>query len=106
MWYAGSLVRPGEVTLPDGATVSYGYDPTTGHFLSQGPAGVNTANPVKLDRYVYAADNPTTLSDPSGQDLVRTVAADINDAEVRGATFEVGSSVALLFIRTVLYATL
>ena len=42
------------------------YDPGTGRFLSRDTWPLDYQNPVELNRYVYAAANPATWSDPSG----------------------------------------
>ncbi len=42
------------------------YDPGVGRFLSRDTWAINYANPVELNRYVYAANNPVRWSDPSG----------------------------------------
>ncbi len=44
------------------------YDPTSGRFLSRDTAGIDVSNPVKLNRYSYAQDDPVDFVDPSGQE--------------------------------------
>ena len=46
------------------------YDPTTGRFTSQDTAGIDFSNPVELNRYNYAQENPVNFTDPSGHDAV------------------------------------
>jgi len=41
------------------------YDPTLGRFISDDPE-LETTDPQELGGYAYAADNPTTSSDPTG----------------------------------------
>ncbi|WP_434795064.1 RHS repeat-associated core domain-containing protein [Streptomyces albidoflavus] len=41
------------------------YDPYTGRFLSADPI-LDLADPVQMNGYVYAENNPVTYSDPSG----------------------------------------
>jgi len=42
------------------------YDPTSGRFLSRDTASLDFSNPVELNRYSYAEENPVNLRDPSG----------------------------------------
>ncbi|MFG1892294.1 polymorphic toxin-type HINT domain-containing protein [Micromonospora sp. NPDC049051] len=42
------------------------YDPTIGRFISVDPIN-DPGNPQQLPAYTYAANNPTTYSDPSGE---------------------------------------
>ncbi|MFC4147213.1 RHS repeat-associated core domain-containing protein, partial [Micromonospora mangrovi] len=42
------------------------YDPTVGRFISVDPIN-SPGNPQQLAAYVYAANNPVTYSDPSGE---------------------------------------
>jgi RHS repeat-associated protein len=42
------------------------YQPQTGSFISTDPL-LNPYDPQDLNAYTYATDNPTTLSDPTGQ---------------------------------------
>jgi RHS repeat-associated protein len=43
------------------------YDPAQGRFLSRDPYQGNATTPAELNRYVYAANNPVNLTDPTGQ---------------------------------------
>jgi RHS repeat-associated protein len=45
------------------------YDPTLGRFISVDPL-ITPSRPATFDPYTYAADNPATLSDPSGMNTV------------------------------------
>ncbi len=48
------------------------YNPTQGRWLSPDPAGLAAAdptNPRSWNRYAYALNNPTTLTDPKGLDV-------------------------------------
>ena len=42
------------------------YDPSTGMFISPDPV-LETTSPQQLNGYTYAADNPVSQSDPTGQ---------------------------------------
>ncbi|HET9493652.1 MAG TPA: RHS repeat-associated core domain-containing protein, partial [Chloroflexia bacterium] len=42
------------------------YSPADGRFLTRDTAPVNLGNPVELNRYGYARNNPINYSDPSG----------------------------------------
>jgi|GEM_PF-5288758 len=46
------------------------YNSTQGRFLSRDMAGYNFENPLELNRYGYAAENPVAGFDPSGYDTV------------------------------------
>jgi RHS repeat-associated protein len=48
------------------------YDPSIGRFLSQDTWAYNFQNPFELNRYAYAANNPTMYTDPSGHTIVDT----------------------------------
>ncbi|MGP2438474.1 RHS repeat-associated core domain-containing protein [Streptomyces sp. JW3] len=45
------------------------YDPTTGRFISADPL-LETDKPQTLNGYTYAANNPVSFSDPSGEQLI------------------------------------
>jgi RHS repeat-associated protein len=42
------------------------YDPGLGRFLGRDPAEMELFNPRELNRYVYAANDPVNLEDPTG----------------------------------------
>lgn len=46
------------------------YDPETGRFLSIDPVEVLPADVFSFNRYAYANDNPTTYSDPFGEECI------------------------------------
>ncbi|HEV2499936.1 MAG TPA: RHS repeat-associated core domain-containing protein [Terriglobia bacterium] len=41
-------------------------DSTEGRWLTPDPLGGDITNPQSLNRYAYALNNPTTLTDPLG----------------------------------------
>ncbi len=43
------------------------YNPALGRFLSQDTYPYNFGNPIELNRYVYAANRPINLTDPTGR---------------------------------------
>jgi RHS repeat-associated protein len=43
------------------------YAPYLGRFLSQDALPFDLNNPVEINRYIYTADNPLNLADPSGR---------------------------------------
>ncbi len=43
------------------------YDPATGRFISRDPFPGSLSNPSSQHRYVYAQNNPTDVTDPSGE---------------------------------------
>src|ERR1039458_5491920 len=42
------------------------YDPSTGRFINRDPFSGSIQHPQSLNRYQYALNNPTLLTDPSG----------------------------------------
>jgi len=59
------------------------YDSAVGRFLSRDPYPVNLQDPFELNRYVYAANNPVNLLDPTG--YTAFIEATLNRALVGGA---------------------
>ncbi|MDG4811173.1 RHS repeat-associated core domain-containing protein [Micromonospora sp. WMMD1120] len=51
------------------------YDPTIGRFISVDPVN-DPGNPQQLPAYTYAANNPTTYSDPSGRIIAEYAGVD------------------------------
>ncbi len=45
------------------------YDPATGRFLSKDPVAGRTDQPVTLNRYAYAGNNPVAFTDRGGRDF-------------------------------------
>ena len=64
------------------------YDPTLGRWTQQDPLGGSLFDPSTGNRYIYANDDPTNLTDPSGQVSVACVLA------IAQAAFDVGVGVA------------
>ena len=60
------------------------YNPALGRFLSGDTYPVNLGNPVELNRYVYTANRPINLSDPSGK--VAMIDFAIRSIAIGGAT--------------------
>ena len=44
------------------------YDPTVERFITQDSVGGGRADPLSLNRYIYARDNPLGITDPTGHD--------------------------------------
>lgn len=61
----GFLGKPADTSI--GLTVigAHQYDPATARFISVDPI-TDSSSPSALGGYAYAANNPVTLSDPSG----------------------------------------
>jgi RHS repeat-associated protein len=82
------------------------YDPGSGRFLSRDTAAVGLSDPAQLDRYVYVRDDPVDAFDPSGHDALQEY-GDILEGDqpfvYGGNALEVGKSLALTYIRAVLY---
>jgi len=45
------------------------YSPTTGRFLTMDVVEGDSSDPLSLHKYLYAADNPVNLKDPTGHEL-------------------------------------
>jgi RHS repeat-associated protein len=45
------------------------YDPATGRFFTMDTDEGNNQDPLSLHKYLYCADNPVNLTDPSGRDF-------------------------------------
>lgn len=61
------------------------YNPALGRFLSGDTYPVNLGNPVELNRYVYAANRPINLVDPTGH-FALTEGAITNNSVSRPST--------------------
>ncbi|MFZ0964575.1 MAG: RHS repeat-associated core domain-containing protein, partial [Terriglobia bacterium] len=58
-----------EMTMPESGlnyTPNRMYNPTPGRWLTPDALGGSITNPQSLNRYAYALNNPTTLTDPTG----------------------------------------
>jgi len=51
------------------------YDPSVGRFISADPFPGHKADPQSLNRYVYAVDNPSTNTDPTGLDCFSSLSS-------------------------------
>jgi RHS repeat-associated protein len=69
------------------------YNPAVGRFLSQDTYPVNFGNPIELNRYAYAGNNPVSFSDPSGNGLDYGMLLNVLGGAARGVAlgFVVGS---------------
>ena len=61
----------------DGRFMLRSYDFTPGRWLTPDPLGGDIMNPQSLNRYAYALNNPTTLTDPLGLSSVSGCGAGI-----------------------------
>ena len=52
------------------------YDPSTGRFITQDSYPGSKADPISMNRYAYASDNPERYADPSGHVEVDILAHD------------------------------
>ena len=70
------------------------YDPTTGRFMTEDSVVGSTSDPMSLNRYAYARDNPMKIVDMNGHEWWNPV-ADLTTAatEVVGAATDVADSV-------------
>ena len=62
----GYLDKPQDTSTGYADVGARKYDPTLGRFISDDPK-LETTSPQQLGGYTYAADNPTTGSDPTGR---------------------------------------
>ena len=70
------------------------YNPALGRFLSRDTASVLYDNPLELNRYVYAANNPINASDPTGnQALFERLNLDLNTVKGRRGAGAIGGGV-------------
>jgi RHS repeat-associated protein len=60
--YAGQLTDPSGLLYMRARW----YDPTTGRFMTADPVAGNAQVPATMNAYLYAAANPSVLSDPAG----------------------------------------
>jgi RHS repeat-associated protein len=76
-------------------------DPSSGRFLSRDRAGLDPRQPSQINRYVYAANNPTTWSDPSGNEVAIEYGMVVDRISIRQAAViaAIGAAVACLFMR-------
>jgi len=59
------------------------YDPATGRFSQMDPWSGSLANPVTLNKYLYANGDPIQLADPTGRESASEMLATISIATVR-----------------------
>ena len=73
------------------------YDPGIGRFLGQDIYPIDYQNPVELNRYVYTANNPINLVDPSGL-LVGVASINREDVEASPAVATFGKMAFLYYV--------
>lgn len=61
------------------------YAPSIGRFVSQDTFAVDFNDPIELNRYVYTADNPVNLSDPSGHNAANEYVVNLSGIAKRTA---------------------
>jgi RHS repeat-associated protein len=66
------------------------YDPSTGRFLTEDPAGGVQSDPQSLNGYAYARDNPLAIVDPSGLSWWNPLTWTPTQAILVGAAFGLG----------------
>ena len=67
------------------------YDPDIGAFLSTDPVAGDPFQPLSLNRYNYAANDPINLSDPNGEFFTLIDFALTGALSIGGRAFEVGA---------------
>ncbi len=80
------------------------YTPGLGRFLSRDSWPLDLSNPIEINRYVYAANNPVMYLDPSGYNiLVGQAAQDMTALIVAVATVALVAVAVLFFINLWLF---
>jgi RHS repeat-associated protein len=117
-WGNAVITVPGSESLKftgmpyDGATGLYlfgtrFYDPTIGRFVQQDPSAGSLSDPLSLNRYAYAEDNPTTFSDPTGYDSTTTSTTCTTTTSASTCRFDTDGGIIPMFaIATVVILTL
>ncbi|MDH5570970.1 MAG: peptidoglycan DD-metalloendopeptidase family protein [Gammaproteobacteria bacterium] len=60
------------------------YDPVIGRFMGMDPVGIDASNPVTMNRYSYANNNPYRYFDPDGRETNPVSGTNyITDAQLR-----------------------
>ena len=78
------------------------YDPSLGRFLSQDIYPHIISDPAQLNRYVYVANNPINLIDPTGLFAAAEYSMTNNESKKEGAAAEpVGQTTADMYAKTV-----
>ena len=74
--YTGKLLDVVDGLYYEGARY---YDPSTGRFITQDSEAGTQKDPMSLNRYVYARDNPMKMVDPNGHMFVLSYKVDQMD---------------------------
>ncbi|MBZ0099331.1 MAG: RHS repeat-associated core domain-containing protein [Taibaiella sp.] len=79
------------------------YSPTVGRFMTRDTWAYDFHNPIELNRYVYTANNPSTLTDPTGHAAFTEFMARFNESVKRTlSTANLGTSATLIYAKLVL----
>jgi RHS repeat-associated protein len=74
------------------------YDPALGRFLSQDTYPYNSSNPVELNRYTYAGNNPVNRFDPSGHMFIETAINYAKSIKNVAVTYGIGAAVTYTYL--------
>jgi RHS repeat-associated protein len=66
------------------------YDPSIDRFVTEDSSKGNLEDPLSLDRYIYARDNPEAITDPTGHDWFSSFTSAVSNA-VSTASSDIGT---------------